>query len=163
MIRWRKHSEYLKKLYLDNDLATGRFLVEDRPIALQNMREPIFIVGTEGDHVALWRSVYKLHYLVDTDLTFVLTSGGHNAGIVSEPGHPHRRFRIAEKRASDPCPSAQEWTTAAAAQQGSRWIAWTAWLARLSGQKRLAPLGMGATDKGYPALENAPGSYVLQR
>jgi polyhydroxyalkanoate synthase len=113
--------------------------------------------------VAPWRSVYKLHYLVDTGLTFVLTSGGQNAGIVSESGHPHRRFRIAEKRASDLCLSAQEWATVALPQEGSWWTAWTDWLARLSAVERVAPPGLGAPDKGYPVLEDAPGSYVLER
>lgn len=74
-------------------LAGGSFMVDGRPAAIQNIRVPIFAVGTERDHVAPWRSVYKIHQLADTDVTFVLTSGGHNAGIVSELGHPHRHFR----------------------------------------------------------------------
>lgn len=160
---FRMHSEYLRSFYLDNDLSGGRFLVDDRPAVLQNIRVPIFAVGTEHDHVAPWRSVYKLHYLVDTDLTFVLTSGGHNAGIVSEPGHKHRTFRIAEKRAADICLSAEEWTGTAAPRQGSWWTAWAGWLARFSAPTRVAPPALGAPDKGYPALEDAPGGYVLQR
>ena len=97
----RMHTEYLQRLYLDNELATGRFVVDGRPAAVQNIRVPIFVVGTERDHVAPWRSVYKIHYLADTDVTFVLTSGGHNAGIVSEPGHPRRSYRMALQRTDD--------------------------------------------------------------
>jgi polyhydroxyalkanoate synthase len=161
MIRWRKHSEYLKKLYLDNDLATGRFLVEDRPIALQNMREPIFIVGTEGDHVALWRSVYKLHYLVDTDLTFVLTSGGHNAGIVSEPGHARRRYRVSTKHHDDRYVDPDRWLATAQMKEGSWWPEWIAWLDARSGALVASP-PMGAARAGYAPLADAPGTYVLQ-
>src|SRR6201997_4437732 len=91
---YRMHSEYLRKLFLDNDLACARFEVGGRPISLRNIRAPMFVVSTDRDHIAPWRSVYKNHYLSDTDVTFVLASGGHNAGIVSEPGHPHRQFRI---------------------------------------------------------------------
>ncbi len=54
---------------------------------------PIFAVGTRTDRVARWRSVYKLKLLRDTDFAFVLTDGGHNAGILSEPGHAHRSYR----------------------------------------------------------------------
>ena len=84
---YRMHSEYLRKLFLDNDLAEGRFEAGGRPIALEDLRAPIFAVGTERDHVAPWRSTYKIFLQVEFDVTYLLTAGGHNAGIVSEPGH----------------------------------------------------------------------------
>jgi polyhydroxyalkanoate synthase len=90
---YRMHSEYLRKLFLDNDLAEGRFEAGGRPIALEDLRAPIFAVGTERDHVAPWRSTYKIFLQVESDVTYLLTAGGHNAGIVSEPRHHGRTFR----------------------------------------------------------------------
>jgi len=161
---YRMHTEYLQRLYLDNELAAGRFLIDGRPAALQNIRVPVFAVGTERDHVAPWRSVYKIHYLVGGDVTFVLTSGGHNAGIVSEPGRPNRRYRIAIKRSGDLCRGADEWARNAEARSGSWWNAWTSWLAAHSGAEHVAPpTVMGAAKRGYRSLEDAPGTYVFQR
>jgi len=160
---YRMHTEYLQRLYLDNELAAGRFLVEGRPAALQNIRVPVFAVGTERDHVAPWRSVYKIHYLVDGDVSFVLTSGGHNAGIVSEPGRARRRYRVATRHRADLCLGADEWVRNAEARQGSWWIEWTEWLAARSGERVAAPSTMGAARRGYRPIEDAPGTYVLQR
>lgn len=156
------HSEYLRKLYLNNDLSEGRFQVEDRPVALSDIRAPIFAVGTVKDHVAPWHSVYKIHALTDTDVTFVLTSGGHNAGIVSEPGHPRRSYRIGSKDAMDRYVDPEAWQTETEAQDGSWWEAWDQWLGSSSG-KRIAPPDMGNAKTGYPVLTDAPGTYVFQK
>jgi polyhydroxyalkanoate synthase len=160
---YRMHAEYLQRLYLGNELAAGCFMVEGRAAALQNIRAPMFVVGTERDHVAPWRSVYKLHQITDTDISFVLTSGGHNAGIVSEPGHAHRHYRIALHRDADPYIGPDEWVKAAALHEGSWWTAWSQWLADNSDGARVPPPPMGAARKGYKPLEDAPGTYVFQK
>jgi polyhydroxyalkanoate synthase subunit PhaC len=156
----RMHIEYLKGLFLDNDLAEGRFQVAGRPLALGDMKLPMFVVGTERDHIAPWHSVFKLHLLNDGELTFVLTSGGHNAGIVSEPGHPHRHFRIRVRDAGARTLGPDEWQRVTAPQDGSWWPEWNAWLERHSGQ-RVEPPPMGAP--GSVPLCDAPGTYVLER
>ncbi|MCO5090961.1 MAG: alpha/beta fold hydrolase [Bosea sp.] len=160
---YRMQAEYLRGLYLDNDLASGRFMVEGRPAALQNIRWPTFAVATEADHVAPWRSVHKLHLLTDADLTFVLTSGGHNAGIVSEPGHPGRHYRIMQKKHGDICLGPDEWLAAARMREGSWWEAWAEWLDGLSSPEQVAPPGLGGVGSGCEPLCDAPGTYVLQR
>jgi polyhydroxyalkanoate synthase len=161
---YRMHAEYLRRLYLDNEFAAGRLMVDGRPAAMQNIRVPIFAVGTERDHVAPWRSVYKIHALADADqVTFVLTSGGHNAGIVSEPGHPHRHFRIATRQAGDAWRDAEEWMDLHAPREGSWWPAWADWLEAQAAGDPVAPPPMGAPEAGYPPREDAPGTYVLQR
>ena len=156
---YRMHSEYLRRLFLNNDLASGRYRVDGRPVVISDIRAPIFAVGTVKDHVAPWRSAYKIHLLADTDeVTFVLTSGGHNAGIVSEPGHPRRRYQIRTRREGETYIDPDIWQQTTPTQQGSWWPAWQSWLAeRSSGQ--IAPPALG--NKDYPPLAEAPGTYVL--
>ncbi len=160
---FRMHSEYLRQLFLDNDLAAGRYMVDGFPVAIRNIRAPIFAVGTERDHVAPWRSVYKIHYLSNADVTFLLTNGGHNAGIVSEIGRKGRHYRIAGKTGAEPCVDADSWAEQADLREGSWWPAWQAWLAERSSPERVALPAMGAPDAGLPLLGDAPGTYVHQR
>jgi polyhydroxyalkanoate synthase len=156
---YRMHIEYLRQIFLKNDLAEGRFPAGGRPVALSDIRTPTFVVGTETDHVAPWRSVYKLNLLTDTEITFVLTNGGHNAGIVSEPGHPHRHFRVATRPAEGHCDDPDAWAASAALKNGSWWLEWSRWLAARSGTP-VSPPTLGAA--GYAPLGEAPGTYVLQ-
>lgn len=159
---YQMHSQYLRRLFLNNDLAEGRYSVGGRPVAISDIRAPVFIVGTERDHVAPWRSVYKFNLLSDTDVIFVLTSGGHNAGIVSEPGHPHRHFRMRAKTKDAPYTDPERWIAETDPQDGSWWPALTEWLAASSGTPT-SPPGLGARTKGYAPLCDAPGTYVLQQ
>jgi polyhydroxyalkanoate synthase len=156
----RMHSEYLRGLFLNNDLAEGRFMVGGRTLALDDLKLPMFVVGTEHDHVAPWRSVFKLHLLNDGELTFVLTSGGHNAGIVSEPGHPRRHYRIRTREAGAHTFGPDEWEHDTAPRDGSWWPEWEAWLARRSGPG-VPPPRMGAP--GFAPICDAPGEYVLEK
>jgi polyhydroxyalkanoate synthase len=158
---YRMHSEYLRQLFLNNDLAEGRYRVADSPIAISDIRVPVFLVGTERDHVAPWESVYKFNLLSDTDVTFVLTSGGHNAGIVSEPGHAHRHYRVREKDSDDSYTDPDRWMQETSSVDGSWWPVLSSWVAERSGEKA-APPALGAQAKGYAPLCDAPGSYVFQ-
>jgi polyhydroxyalkanoate synthase subunit PhaC len=160
---YRMHSEYLRQLFLENDLACARYEVDGRPVSLRNIRAPLFVVSTERDHIAPWRSVYKIHYLSDTAVTFVLASGGHNAGIISEPGHPHRQFRIKFTAAADMSIGPDEWVAAAGQRDGSWWQAWNEWLDGHSSKGRVAPPPVGLPDAQQSVLADAPGTYVFQK
>ena len=127
---YRMHSQYLRELFLGNDLAEGHFMVGGKPIALSDVRVPVFAVGTEWDHVAPWRSTYKINLQTDTEVTYVLTAGGHNAGIVSEPGHPGRGYRVGVKRVGDRYLDPDRFLIEAQHKEGSWWPEWTAWLER---------------------------------
>jgi len=157
----RMHSEYLRGLYLENALAKGEFVADGKPVDLSKITVPMFMIGTETDHVAPWQSVYKARTLTrSSDYTFLLTSGGHNAGIVSGPVHPRRRYRIRTWNNTTDSLPAQEWFDSTQAQPGSWWSVWQQWLLRHSSEK------VPAREPGsanYPALADAPGSYVLQR
>jgi polyhydroxyalkanoate synthase len=159
----RMHTEYLRNLYLNNDLASGRLRYDGRALALADIRAPIFLVGTERDHVAPWKSVYMLHLYADADITFCLTSGGHNVGIVNPPqleGGPARHYRIATKAAADRYVDPDQWFARHEPREGSWWPAWQAWLAERSGERGTPP-PMG--NKDLTPIGAAPGSYVLMR
>jgi polyhydroxyalkanoate synthase len=156
----RMHIEYLRDLFLHNDLAEGRFRVAGRRLNLSDLDLPVFVVGTERDQVARWRSVFMLHLLNGGEITFVLTSGGHNAGIVSEPGHKNRHFRIRVRKAGALTLSPDEWERGTAPREGSWWLAWDRWLDEHSSGPRGGPPPMGVP--GFPPICDAPGSYVRE-
>nr|WP_312846771.1 alpha/beta fold hydrolase [Stappia sediminis] len=158
---YRMHSEYLRKLFLENRFASGKYEIDGSSVAFSDIRAPVFSVGTETDHVAPWRSAYKVHLLGDTEVTFLLTNGGHNAGIVSEPGHDHRHYRVRTTSAQDPYLDPDAWVKAAGMKEGSWWPEWIAWLSTRSGEV-VSPPPMAAPEKGYPVLQDAPGSYVMR-
>lgn len=157
---YRMHSEYLRRLFLRNELATGSYLVDGKPIALQNIRVPILAVGTERDHVAPWRSVYKIHLLADTDVSFILASGGHNVGIVSPVTNKRAHHRYADQPLGADVLSPDEWMESAAERPGSWWPTFVDWLNRHADPVQVSPPPMGAADQGVAILGDAPGLYI---
>ncbi len=160
---FKMHSEYLRKLFLQNQLAEGRYFIKDKPIALTDINVPIFVVATERDHVSPWHSVFQINLLTTGDVTFVLTSGGHNVGIVSLPSKKTKRhYRISTLKEDDRFIDADNWYKATKRTRGSWWPAFEKWLADHSSDK-VKPPEMGSEKGGYVPLEDAPGSYVLQK
>jgi polyhydroxyalkanoate synthase len=157
---YKMHSEYLRKLFLRNELSRGKYTVDNKVVLLSNIDMPIFSVSTKSDHIAPWKSVYKIHLLTHTDITFVLTSGGHNAGIVSEPGHHNRTFQIKTTRRSDNYITPEAWEEETPSVDGSWWSAWQDWLVKLSAKDKIAPPKMGSSK--FPPLGEAPGTYVYE-
>lgn len=160
---YKMHSEYLRKLFLHNELAEGKYFVSGKPIALTDITIPIFVVATERDHVSPWHSVFKINLLTDSDVTFALTSGGHNVGIVSMPSKTTKRhYRISTLKENDRFIDANSWYQTTKPKEGSWWPAFEKWLAKHS-SNQVSPPSMGNEEKGILPLEKAPGSYVLQK
>ena len=151
----RMHSEYLSRLYLKNELSQGCFTLAGETVDLKQIHVPMFVVGTQTDHVAPWRSVYKVRALTGSeDYTFLLTSGGHNAGIISGPVHPKRTHQLLTSHGSQEQVSADEFLQRAEKRAGSWWPTWQQWLVAHSAPERVALPLMGAP------LGDAPGEYV---
>ena len=154
----RMHSEYLSSLFLNNALATGQYRVAGETVALQDINAPMLVVGTARDHVSPWRSVYKIHLQTDAQVTFILAAGGHNAGIVSEPGRPRRSYQIACTEDGQGWTDPDEWVANAPLREGSWWEAMHTWLHERSGK----PVAPPAIDPAN-VLCDAPGEYVMVR
>ena len=157
---YRQHSEYLRSLYLNNELAHGRYQVDGKPLALSDIRVPVFALGTQRDTVTPWPAVYRVTQLTpNVDVTFCLTTGGHNVGVVNPPGPGVKRgFQLATHTPDDPYVDPDTWSATVPSQDGSWWPAWEKWLRESAGKKgSVPPMGSDA----HPALEDAPGGYVL--
>jgi polyhydroxyalkanoate synthase len=162
---YKMHSEYLEKLFLHNDFVEGRLMIEGKPVVAENIKIPVFAVGTEKDHVVPWRSAYKIHWMVNTSVTFVLTNSGHNAGIVSEPGHRGRYYRILERKPGDAYLDPATWLTRSELNQSkSWWSAWSNWIVEHSSPDRVKPPSiLGTEGPEYRPVGDAPGTYIFEK
>jgi polyhydroxyalkanoate synthase len=154
----KMHLEYLNRLFLNNELSMGYFQFEGNGIALIDIQSPLLVVGTERDTVSPWRSVYKIHLLTNVDTTFILASGGHNAGIISEPGHPNRSYQIHAVDKGHGWLDPSGYLDRSIKREGSWWLAMRDWLADISDVK------VPARDIDERlTLRKAPGRNVLIR
>jgi len=160
---FRMHSQYLRALFLENRFSRGRFAIEGKTVAPRDIRVPIFALGTERDHIAPWTSVYKIALIADTEVTFVLSGGGHNSAIVNPPnGHPNAHYRHMTMGEDDNYIDPESWAKQAPCTKGSWWPEWEKWLSSKGSGKMVAAREPGNPDNGYPPREEAPGTYIFQ-
>jgi polyhydroxyalkanoate synthase len=156
---YKMHTEYLHNCYMENNLAEARHEFDGKPVCVGDITVPSFVLGTVTDHVAPWKSVYKVLRLMDNELTFALTTGGHNAGIVSGPEHPRRKHQIATRAPGDLYCDPDRWVESTEVIDGSWWPAWNDWLDWHTSGTAASP-AMGNPDAGLEPLRDAPGEYV---
>jgi polyhydroxyalkanoate synthase subunit PhaC len=149
------HSFYMRACYVDNRLARNQLEFEGVPIRLGDIKQDVYIVAAETDHIAPWRGSYKTTQLLTSPVCFVLTSSGHIAGIVNPP-NPKPRYWINDDLTSSPA----AWREGASEHQGSWWEHWTTWIGERAGDRRRPP-PMGSAS--HPPLSEAPGTYVHER
>jgi len=147
------HAFYLRSLYLRNELARGVLEVNGQRLSLAGVGNDTYVVGAINDHIVPWPASYKTTGLMGGNVRYVLSSGGHIAGIVNPPG-PKAWYEAA--KTPNP-PTAQQWREAAEHRSGSWWEDWARWAGRRAGRRTDAP-PMGSEK--YPAIGDAPGSYV---
>jgi polyhydroxyalkanoate synthase len=146
------HSFYLRALYAQNQLAQGEMELAGQVLSLADVKSDTYIVGAINDHIVPWPGSYRSTRELGGTVRFVLSSGGHIAGIVNPPG-PKAWFEAGEHSPQDPA----QWRKAAKRHDGSWWEDWTRWADARAG-RLAAPPPMGS-DR-YPALGAAPGEYV---
>ena len=146
------HSFYLRCLYLKNELAKGEMVLAGQRLALPEVKNDTYVVGAINDHIVPWPASYQATRLLGGDVRYVLSSGGHIAGIVNPPG-PKAWYEVADGSHAD----AAGWRDAATRQAGSWWEDWTQWAQGRAGT-RVRPPGLGS--QRYPAVGDAPGDYV---
>jgi len=147
------HSFYLRSLYMRNELARGELELAGQRLSLSDVRNDTYVVGAINDHIVPWHGSYKTGGLMGGNVRYVLSSGGHIAGIVNPPG-PKAWYEAADYAGPDP----EAWRRANSKHRGSWWEDWTAWSDARAGE-RMSPPAMGS--KRHRAIADAPGEYVL--
>jgi polyhydroxyalkanoate synthase len=153
------HSWYLRNTYRENNLIVpGRIQLKGEAIDLGRIRQDIYAVGAERDHIVPWDAAWRISQLVGGKVRYVLASSGHIAGIINPPGGKGAHWILPPDVPA--AATAAEWRQSAVRHDGSWWSDWSVWLGERSGPKGPPP-AMGSPR--HPPLEDAPGRYVLEK
>ncbi|MDG3011184.1 alpha/beta fold hydrolase [Rhodococcus sp. D2-41] len=154
------HSTYLRSLYGENQLAQNTFEVAGRTISLGDISGDVYLVGAVDDHIVPWTSSYAGALLFGGKVRFVLSNGGHIAGIVNPPGKKSWIETVgAPEDGAAPLPTdPEQWRGEASRETVSWWQDWATWSAARAGDLQ-SPPPMGS--KRHPVLGAAPGTYVF--
>lgn len=150
-------------LHLFETLAftkAGEVEMAGHKIDLTKVDAPLFILGGVTDHITPWKATYRSTKLFGSDdVTYVLSQSGHMQAILNPPGNPKAKYYV--RNDGKPLPAtADEWLQGTEEVAGSWWPFWMQWVHANSGKKKPAPKSLG--NKQYPALDPAPGLYVVE-
>jgi polyhydroxyalkanoate synthase len=160
----RVHSFLLRNLYLENRLIEpDRLTVQGVGIDVRRITTPTYAVASLRDHIVPWKGAFRVRELMGGPVRFVLTEGGHVAGIINPPAEKKRSYwtnesKTTPRRAEDTA-DPEAWFANATEHQGSWWVDWIPWLEERSGEQ-ITPPPMGSDE--FPPLADAPGTYVLE-
>jgi polyhydroxyalkanoate synthase len=148
----KAHGEFLRKAYLENALAHDEYTALGERLMISEVGTDSYIVAGADDHIVPWRVSYRTTQLFKGPMRFVMTSGGHIAGIVSPPG-PKVRLWTNDELPRDP----DAWKAGATEHRDTWWNDWSRWLAERAGELATPPT-MGSAQ--HPPTGVAPGAYV---
>ncbi len=146
------HAFYLRSCYQRNELARGDLELMGRRLSLGDVKSDVFYVGAEADHIVPWRSAFQGARQLPGDVTFVLSSSGHIAGVVNPP-NPKSRHWTGSADETD----VERWREEATEHEGSWWETWVPWAAERGGGMRKPPR---TGSRRHRVLGEAPGHYV---
>ncbi|WP_447802716.1 class I poly(R)-hydroxyalkanoic acid synthase [Pseudomonas serbica] len=147
---------YLRHTYLQNDLKSGELDCCGVKLDLRAIDAPAYILATHDDHIVPWKSAYASTDLLSGTKRFVLGASGHIAGVINPPTREKRHYWTNDHLTQDP----DTWFNNAEQHPGSWWNDWFTWLAEHAGEREASVPSAGNAQ--YPALEPAPGRYVMQ-
>jgi polyhydroxyalkanoate synthase len=140
---------------LENTLTRpGGVSISGVPIDGQQITVDTYVLAASTDHISPWQNCFRTVSMVGADVTFVLAHGGHAIAIARAPGSARASHRTGDISGTDP----QKWLSDSAANEGSWWDHWNAWIERHTPGKRPAPTRLGSD--AHPPMDDAPGEYV---
>ncbi|WND01927.1 class I poly(R)-hydroxyalkanoic acid synthase [Temperatibacter marinus] len=152
------HSEYLENMYLHNKLKDPEGVTLcDVPLDLSQIDTPLYILATVDDHIAPAQSVYSLRNRVKSPARFVLGGSGHIAGVINPPLADNTGGKYWYMVNDAKADTLDDYMANTEKHEGSWWPDWLTWLNKRS-KRQTEPRIPG--EGPYPALEDAPGSYV---
>ena len=149
--------EYLRWICQDDQLARGRVSILGETLSMADIKQPLFAVSCEGDHIAPWKGCFSgFRQYGSKDKTFVVSESGHIAGIVNPPS----KGKYGHYTNDGPLEKSDTWLATAEFHKGSWWPRWLDWMEQRAG-KMVKAREIG--ESGFPELEPSPGLYVRER
>lgn len=150
--------EYIELFFFQNAFVSPPSSKWSKNIqnGLSQISQPIFIFGTERDHLVPWESCYAAARALPHS-RFILGGAGHVVGCINPPSAQRYHYYMCPENSSEAYACGPlEWLHHAEKFEGSWWPAWNDWLEPFCGDT--APSFL---PHKHEIIEPAPGTYAL--